>query len=249
MAAGGMNRKLGPLPVWAWGLILGVGGYMFYRYYKSGSSTTTGSSPTGTVLDPNAVDPNTGLTYGQEESAAMNANATSPATGSLGSSGGGTDTGSTSGPSLTGELNDLQAIVGLMQQINPNLGQTPTGSGTGGNTYNITVPANPPPTTPTTPPPLPSPVLTSSQIAKQLASSAGVGGQQATSFISSIVSQGFKPGKGAAAGTYTKPGSSAKYFVFQLGGQTHVRQAQPPTPSYTSTGGKGPVPVPTKPLL
>jgi len=68
-----LTRKVGPLPVWAWGAILGLVGYYVYSRYKS-SSTTSASGSTAGVLDPNAVDPNTGFTYGEEESAALNAN-------------------------------------------------------------------------------------------------------------------------------------------------------------------------------
>ena len=35
---GAFTRKLGPLPVWAWGAI-GVGGYIAYRWWTGGSST------------------------------------------------------------------------------------------------------------------------------------------------------------------------------------------------------------------
>ena len=228
----GLQRKLGPLPVWAWGLIFGVGGYFFYRYYKSGSSSTPQASPTGTVLDPNAIDPNTGLTYGQEESAALNANATSPSAGGLAGSNG-SGTGSLSGAgSLSDQLTNLQTIFGLIQQLDPNLGAPPAPPNPSDTTTTATqsppiINISLPPTTPTTHHPLPSPVLTPSQIAKQLLTSAGLGGQAATSFIASLVQQGYTHGKGAAAGTYTKKGSKHKYFVFQLGGQTHVREALP----------------------
>lgn len=41
-----LQRKAGPLPVWAWSLLLLVVGYVAYRHYQ-GTSTT--SSPAGTV--------------------------------------------------------------------------------------------------------------------------------------------------------------------------------------------------------
>ena len=82
-----LKKKIGPLPVWAWGLILGVVGYFAYERYSAGSSSSSGTASTTGILDPNAVDPNTGLTYGQEEAAAENANAASD---SGAGSGGGT---------------------------------------------------------------------------------------------------------------------------------------------------------------
>ncbi|HET7047871.1 MAG TPA: hypothetical protein VFI54_06325 [Solirubrobacteraceae bacterium] len=89
----GLNKKMGPLPVWAWGLILGTLGYFLYERSKNAAaSTSSTNSPTATVLDPNQLDPNTGLTYGQEEGAALSG--TFPTSGSLGSS---TDTSGASG--------------------------------------------------------------------------------------------------------------------------------------------------------
>lgn len=60
----GLTRKLGPLPVWAWGILGGIA--VYFLYVRSKGSSGGAQSPTATVLDPNAVDPTTGLTYGQE---------------------------------------------------------------------------------------------------------------------------------------------------------------------------------------
>jgi hypothetical protein len=164
-AAGGMTKKMGPLPVWAWGLIIGVGVYFLYERYSSGSSSTS-STAASAALDPNAIDPNTGLTYGAEESAAENANAataTSPASGSLDSSGGTADT------SMSSELADFGTFLGIMQQIDPTFGAAgatgatgATGAGadttgTGASNQPMTG-STPPPTTPTVNAQLASPV-------------------------------------------------------------------------------------------
>jgi len=60
----GLKKKIGPLPMWAWVLIVG-GGIGVLWYMSSKSSSSSSSSATGT----NAVDPNNplGLTYAQEQ--------------------------------------------------------------------------------------------------------------------------------------------------------------------------------------
>lgn len=119
-----LTKKLGPLPIWAWGLILGVGGYFVYSRYASGSSSSSSStSPVSGVLDPNAVDPNTGLTYGQEEDAALNANAAGGA--SLGSSGGVSDSGGQATVPSTNEFGDFLTFLDEFNQF----GQTLSGLG------------------------------------------------------------------------------------------------------------------------
>lgn len=44
-AGGGLNRKLGPLPVWGWGLV-GVGGLLVYRYIQ-GKQAAAGAQGSG----------------------------------------------------------------------------------------------------------------------------------------------------------------------------------------------------------
>jgi hypothetical protein len=75
-----VKRKLGPLPIWVWGVIGGIA--VYYVYSRRKASATATNATTGGTLDPNQVDPNTGLTYGAEEGAALNATA-----GTVGSSG------------------------------------------------------------------------------------------------------------------------------------------------------------------
>jgi len=121
-----VTKKLGPLPVWAWGLIFGVLGYYLYTRYEANASTASSGTGTTGILDPNAVDPNTGLTYGEEESAALN-NAASAA----GNGGGTSDSGLT--PNLqtgTTELQDLESFLGQFGTIAQQLGYTPPGGGT-----------------------------------------------------------------------------------------------------------------------
>ena len=40
-----MSRKVGPLPVWAWAVILLVGGYFLYKRFGTGSTAATGATP------------------------------------------------------------------------------------------------------------------------------------------------------------------------------------------------------------
>lgn len=119
-----MNKKYGPLPLWAWGLAGGVILYLLYRYY-SNSSSSSSNVVSASTLDPNAVDPNTGLTYGQEESAALNANAASVAGSTGGAGSGGLTESSAQGQvsSLSQELTDFgqfaSTFEALSQTLNP----------------------------------------------------------------------------------------------------------------------------------
>ena len=63
-----LEKKLGPLPVWGWAL-LGGGtlGVVYYIRSRSSSSSTTAAS----TVDPNTIDPATGIPWSQE--AATNA--------------------------------------------------------------------------------------------------------------------------------------------------------------------------------
>jgi hypothetical protein len=56
---GFLGRKLGPAPVWLWGLLV-VGAYYLYTRYKSGSSSSAATDPA------QVTDPATGVTYAQE---------------------------------------------------------------------------------------------------------------------------------------------------------------------------------------
>lgn len=158
-AGGGLTKKMGPLPVWAWGLIIGVGVFFLYERYAGAASTSTTATDTSASLDPNAVDPNTGLTYGTEEQDAENsaaAGVSTPTEGSLGSSGGTTSTGQTPDDFDT-DLNNMEGLLGFIQSVDPNFGQSPVGTGS---TQPTMTSSTPPPTTPTAHTPIASPLKT-----------------------------------------------------------------------------------------
>lgn len=222
-----LTKKMGPLPVWAWGLIIGIGGYIVFR--RLGSSSTA-TSPTDSVLDPNEVDPNTGLTYGQEEDAALNANATGGA--SLG--GGGTTTDSGAQATIpTDEFSDFLTFLGELNQVQQAL------PGTG-----ITTPANAPSAGNPTPAPVINsnpPTVTATAHASPVQTADNNNNTAILGQINTLLSQGFKKVAGttqagglAQTGTYTYTpprGSSlhtgpTKYFVYgtQATG-LHIRQA------------------------
>jgi hypothetical protein len=72
--AGTLFRKIGPLPVWAYGLIA-AGAYWAYTKYK-GTSSASSVSASGTSGGPAAtapagVDPQTGASYAEEYGAAQ----------------------------------------------------------------------------------------------------------------------------------------------------------------------------------
>lgn len=71
---GTLFRKMGPLPVWAWGVIA-AGAYWAYTKYK-GTSSASSVSASGTSGGPAAtapagVDPQTGESYAEEYGAAQ----------------------------------------------------------------------------------------------------------------------------------------------------------------------------------
>ena len=71
---GTLTRKIGPLPVWAWGVIA-AGAYWAYSKYK-GTSSASSVSASGTSGGPAAtapagVDPQTGASYAEEYGAAQ----------------------------------------------------------------------------------------------------------------------------------------------------------------------------------
>lgn len=43
----GFGRKLGPLPIWGWALILAAAVYIFYRFYKGSSAANSTAAGTG----------------------------------------------------------------------------------------------------------------------------------------------------------------------------------------------------------
>jgi hypothetical protein len=99
----GMKKKIGPLPIWAWVVIVG-GTIGIFLYYRSATSSSTSTASTSDTVDPSnplgltygeessdeaaGIDPMTGATYASEQ-----ATATGSDDGTDGSSGSGTDSG------------------------------------------------------------------------------------------------------------------------------------------------------------
>jgi len=113
--ASAFTRKMGPLPVWAWGILGGVAVYFLYTRYKNSSANSAVNSPLATTLDPNTVDPTTGMTYGQELAGSF------PSAGGLQ---GAADAGSTT-PSLDSSLLDFGTLLADFSGVASQLGFTP----------------------------------------------------------------------------------------------------------------------------
>ena len=108
------TRKMGPLPVWAWGILGGLAVYFLYVRYKNASGNSAVNSPVATTLDPSAVDPATGLTYGQEMAGSF------PSAGGLQ---GAAD--SATAPGLDNQLQDFATLVSDFGALAGQLGFTP----------------------------------------------------------------------------------------------------------------------------
>lgn len=108
-----MSKKVAgvPMPIV---LIVGVVVvYLVYRHYQANSvGSTSGSTSSSTAPDPNAIDPNTGLTYGAEEQAATNSMANSGV-------GGATGSGSTG---ASQEIGDLEGLLQALGAVGYNVG-------------------------------------------------------------------------------------------------------------------------------
>lgn len=148
-AAGkGLQRKVGPLPLWVW--IVAVGGVVVYYYYtKSASSSASstaaqlpatdaqpippdtgttgggdsgsGATQSGSGSTDSGIDPSTGLPYGQEILSAIQAQ--------------GTQDQQNPGQTFLGELSDVSGAITTLQQLFPGLFAQPganAGKTTGG---------------------------------------------------------------------------------------------------------------------
>ena len=139
-AAKGLQKKVGPLPIWGW--IVVVGGSILVLYYmrNKSSSSTSASAQTNTVDPSNplgltygqeqadiaaGIDPNTGQTYASEQAATANLPDTS------GSGGGGDTSGTAPSSGSTTDLTGLETQLSqLDSDINANTAaQTNAGSG------------------------------------------------------------------------------------------------------------------------
>jgi hypothetical protein len=135
---GASTGKIFGLNKWLVIAAVGIGlvvAYIIYRRSQSGSSSSSGSSGTTTSpgVDPNAVDPATGLTYGEEEALAQQD--TGAATGGAGSGGstGGTPTGSAGGA-----FAGAQAIGADFKSLSDELAAIQTQLSTSGSTTTTT---------------------------------------------------------------------------------------------------------------
>lgn len=227
-----MTKKMGPLPVWAWGLIMGVGVYFFYERAKGASNSSTS---TGATSDQ--IDPATGLSYAAEESAALNAQAAAntPTTGNLGST------------STTPDFSGIESLLTFIQGIDPNFGTGNTGVGTppvpGGTTPPLTG-STPPPTKPTAHTQIPSPGKARADLRSRLGLTPGEG---AGSFVAALLAEGYKRGTGKNKNKLTKKGQPTYRTTTGKGG-TYVHLVPPPKPkpstkkkppARTKTGGAG----------
>lgn len=132
--ATGLKKKIGPLPLWAWIVI--VGGTIAVVVFTRKSSSST--SPSGNTVDPNnplgltysqeqsdlqqGIDPNTGESYASEQSAADAAQGAGGVSGGAGApaTGSGDDT-----DSLNAIDGDLQTLQTEISSLPVNDGQTP----------------------------------------------------------------------------------------------------------------------------
>lgn len=119
------KRKIGPLPMWAWILIVGVAGGLLWYEHSKGSSTSTSTSSS------NQIDPATGLSYAQEQQDQQQGidpfTGQSYASEQQGYGWGGvsssdypggtgiTDTSPTSTPDLATEIGDVVGLIGDLQ--------------------------------------------------------------------------------------------------------------------------------------
>ena len=247
----GMKKKIGPLPLWTWAILGGVAVYYLYRRMRENAAATTSSSTS--TLDPNAVDPNTGLTYGAEENAALQYGSTS----ALG--GGSTSSGASPQPlDIGAEITDITNLISGLEAAGLISSPTTTNAGSQG-PAGPAGPAGPPgpagpsapvSTTPNTPGSASSPsaptttnkstqpatvgVASLQSLQQQLLTKQGIAGGSALSFLKGLLAGGSPYHKLAnttqkgglpQTGTYVRAGSPT-YFVW--GTSTtgyHVRQA------------------------
>jgi len=158
-----LKKKIGPLPAWAWVVVIGgaIGAYLLYRRSSSSSSSTTPTSTAASQeaqVDPTnplgltyaqesadeaaGIDPDTGETYAEEQSQAAQSQDTAGTGG--GSSGNGSSGGGGGGGQLSSSLSsldtDVQGLNSTLQSIQSSGGLTDGSSTT---TTTATAPAGP----------------------------------------------------------------------------------------------------------
>ncbi len=127
---GRVTAKVGPLPVWAWALVILVGGYLGYKLLAP--KDTGAASPTETPAPSPAVDPD--LTPVGID------------TGSPPASGGGGGAADNLSADLYGQLTGLQGSVdnlSALVQMSPAFWPSDGSSGSGSQVTNGTTPASP----------------------------------------------------------------------------------------------------------
>lgn len=102
-----LTGKLGPLPVWAWGAIIGGGALAFYLLRNRQSATVTANATTGEALDT-VADPWTGPTTGTSNAAPVNPDS---------STGGTTDNQSWLNLAISGTANKLSASPSAVSSV------------------------------------------------------------------------------------------------------------------------------------
>jgi len=134
MNAADLQRKVGPLPVWAWVGSVGAGLFLLWRRQHhpaaAGGDPNAAAAADALTYPGAGIDPATGTPYSQEIGAALGAIG-------AGGLGGGAIPPSAPDPlnptgGLGAELGDLSSIVGLFQQLGlsapgPGAPQEPTG--------------------------------------------------------------------------------------------------------------------------
>lgn len=66
-----LGRKLGPMPVWMWGLVAGAALYFYDKYKTPSASTPAATSYTSEANTAPGIDPSTGESYAEEYGAAQ----------------------------------------------------------------------------------------------------------------------------------------------------------------------------------
>jgi hypothetical protein len=221
-----MQRKvLGiPLPI-AVG-VLALAGFLVYRHFKTGSSSTTSGTSSSSAPDPNAIDPNTGLTYGAEEQAGLGSIAAGPSTN-------GTGTGGVGGEGLS--VGDLEGLLTALQGFGGTTNYYYGGGGSGVNQ------------TPTNPTGAGNGTSTGNNIGTGSGTDTGAGGQSGSTGASSN-SAGNNFG-GNEVGAQTEQSGSAAAFNTAFGVGQQQEQASPQQAVQTGVNDVGsflasPTPVP-----
>lgn len=188
--ATGLKKKIGPLPMWSWILIIGGTLGIFLLYRKSAGSTSASTS--GNTVDPNnplgltyaqeqadiaeGIDPNTGESYASEQAAADTAATSGDSGGDTGTSNTGTTDGTTPEHHQHGQQNNAPPAVSPAINITNNIPATAS-------------PANAAPSTPVLPK---NPGIASAGLA-----GAGAGASDLGKAAPKVASPGSAAGKGA----------------------------------------------------